>query len=85
MRWEKRYTHPGMPVYLESECGYRISVGVHGDTRSYLAAYHDKAIVGCVNDVPANDPAQKKAAIAKMQAACEQHEADRLRGPATSG
>jgi hypothetical protein len=71
-----------MPVYLESECGYRISVGVHGDTRSYLAAWKEKEIVGCVSGVPWDSDDQKKAAIAKMQAACEQHEADRLRGAA---
>jgi len=76
-----------MPAYLESECGYRISIGRHGDALSYLAAWQDKDIVGAVTAVPKSDDNAKRDAIASLQALCEEHEATRLRGdpPPISG
>ena len=81
MNWSKRSTHPGMPVYLESDTGYRISIARHGENRSYLAAYLDKEIVECVTGVPANDDQKKREAIASLQGLCEQHQLSRIGAP----
>ena len=80
MNWEGKRVAHGLPVYLESDAGYRISYARHGEKLSYLAGFREKEIVGAAW-APANDDQKKREAIASLQGLCEEHQVKRLTPP----